>query len=53
MEQDIIPLYRAEYRNFIDDNGELQTETTEYWRQEARNIDTFEIQEAFISAFTR
>lgn len=51
MKQAVIPLYRVEQQNFIDDDGEIQTGTVEYWRQPARNIDTFAIQEAFITAY--
>ena len=50
MKKPSIPLYRVQHRNFIDDDGEIQTETVEYWRQPARNIDTFDIQERFIAA---
>lgn len=44
-----IPLYRAEEWQIIDDDGEVQTVTKEYWRQSARNIDTYQVQEAFIA----
>ena len=49
MEQEEIPLYRSEERQVIDDEGEVQTTTAEYWRQPAPNIDTFQLQELFIS----
>ncbi|CAF1687666.1 unnamed protein product, partial [Adineta ricciae] len=52
MKKPIIPLYRVEHRNFIDDDGEIQTETVEYWRQPARNVDTFNIQERFIAVLS-
>ena len=50
MKQDEIPLYRIENRHYIDDDGELQFATTEYWRQLEPNNDTFQLQEAFIAA---
>ncbi|CAF1023470.1 unnamed protein product [Adineta steineri] len=50
MKQLDIPLYRIEYQDFTDDDGEVQFMTTEYWRGYARNIDTFQLQEGFIAA---
>lgn len=50
MMQDEIPLYRVEYRDIIDEYGECQVAITEYWRQPARNIDTFQLQEAFLTS---
>lgn len=49
MEQNEVPLYRYERREFIDEEGEVQIATTEYWRRSARNIDTFQLQESFIA----
>ncbi|CAF3044652.1 unnamed protein product [Rotaria socialis] len=51
MKQDEMPLYRAEHREFIGDDGELQIATMEYWRRPEHNIDTFQLQEAFIADF--
>ncbi|CAF4441595.1 unnamed protein product, partial [Rotaria magnacalcarata] len=51
MKQDEIRLYRAEHREFIDDDGELQMATMVYWRRPERNIDTFQLQEVFIADF--
>lgn len=44
-----IPLYRVEHQYFIDDDGELQSMSLEYWRQPSRNVDTYQLQEAFIA----
>lgn len=49
MEQEEIPLYRSEQRQIIDDEGEVQIVTAEYRRQPQPNIDTFQVQELFIS----
>jgi len=49
MKQTDIPLYRCDRKEYIDDDGELQIQTKQYWRKPARNIDTFEIQESFIA----
>ena len=50
MKQPDVPMYRTECRDIIDDNGEIQNVTIEYRRRPARNIDTFQLQEAFITA---
>ncbi len=50
MKRTDIPLYRRERQECINDEGELQIATIEYWRRPARNIDTFQVQEVFIAA---
>lgn len=50
MKQVEIPLYRIEHRHIIDEDGEVQAAVMEYWRQPSRNIDTYQLQEAFIAA---
>ena len=49
MAQEEIPLYRVEYQHYIDDDGEIQTVTKEFSRRFLHNIDTFQLQERFIS----
>ena len=48
MMQDDIPLYRTEYQEYIDDDGETCFATTEFRRSYAYNTDTFRLQEKFI-----
>lgn len=48
-EQSEIPLHRIERTDYLDDDGELQTAFTEFWRQPSKNIDTFSLQEAFVN----
>ena len=50
MKYNEVPLYRCEHRELIDDEGEVQIATVEYWRRLERNIDTFQLQESFIAA---
>ena len=50
MKQAHVPLYRIEHRDYIDDDGELQSGIAEYWRHPQHNIDTFQVQEAFMTA---
>ncbi|CAF1132006.1 unnamed protein product [Rotaria sordida] len=49
MKQDDIPLYRIERRDYIDEDGELQSAIAEHWQHPEHNIDTFQIQEAFLA----
>ena len=48
-QQSEIPLYRIERQDYLDDDGERRIATKEVWRQSSKNIDTFNLQEAFIS----
>jgi hypothetical protein len=50
MAQDDVPLYRVERCQYIDDDGEVHIATREYQRIPVHNVDTFRLQEAFISA---
>ncbi|CAF4569172.1 unnamed protein product, partial [Rotaria magnacalcarata] len=34
-----------------DDDGELQSAIIEYWQRPERNIDTYQVQEAFLTGF--
>ncbi|CAF4784481.1 unnamed protein product, partial [Rotaria magnacalcarata] len=38
-----------ESHDYIDDDGELQSAITEYWQRPERNIDTYQVQEAFLA----
>lgn len=49
LEQDEVPLYRWIQQEVLSDDGEIQLATTEFWRQPARNIDVFQVQEDFIT----
>ncbi|CAF1202272.1 unnamed protein product [Adineta ricciae] len=49
MAQEEIPLYRVEYQHYIDDDGEIQIITKEFRRPFLDNVDTFGLQEKFIS----
>ncbi len=49
IKQSEFPLYHIEHRNYIDDDGELRSVVQEYWRCPQRNIDTFQVQEAFLA----
>ncbi|CAF3628440.1 unnamed protein product [Rotaria socialis] len=49
MKQAVVPLYRMESHDYIDDDGELQSAITEYWQRPERNIDTYQVQEAFLA----
>jgi hypothetical protein len=49
MQQEEIPRYRVEQRPFFDDDRELQTSITQFWRSPSRNIDTFRLQDAFVN----
>ena len=46
--QSEIPLYRAECQDYLDDDGEPQTAFKQFWRRVPRNIDTFNLQDAFV-----
>ena len=48
-QQSEIPLHRVEHQDYLDDDGEPQTATKEFWRRPPKNIDTFNLQEAFLS----
>ncbi|CAF4679326.1 unnamed protein product [Rotaria socialis] len=50
MKQAVIPLYPMERHDYVDDDGELQSVITEYWQRPERNIDTYQVQEAFLAA---
>jgi hypothetical protein len=49
MAQEETPLYRVEHQHFIDDDGEIHIATKEFYRGFASNIDTFRLQEKFMS----
>lgn len=48
MAQEEIPLYRVEYQQYIDDDGEIQIVTKEFRRGFLHNTDTFRLQEKFM-----
>jgi hypothetical protein len=50
MKQAVVPLYRMERHDYIDDDGELQSAIREYWQRPEHNIDTYQVQEAFLAA---
>jgi hypothetical protein len=47
--QEETPLYRVEHQQYIDDDGEIKIATKEFYRVSARNVDTFRLQEKFMS----
>ncbi len=47
--QEEIPPYRIEHKKYIDDEGEICIATKESYRVFAHNIDTFRLQEKFMS----
>ena len=49
MAQEETPLYRVEHQQYIDDDGEIQIATKEFYRVSAHNVDTFRLQEKFMS----
>jgi hypothetical protein len=49
MEQEEIPLYRVEHHQYIDEDGEIQISTKEFCRMLPHNVDTFRLQEKFMS----
>lgn len=49
MAQEETPIYHVEHQQYIDDDGEIHIETKEFYRVFARNIDTFRLQEKFMS----
>jgi hypothetical protein len=49
MAQEETPPYRVEHQQYIDDDGEIQIATKEFYRVFARNVDTFRLQEKFMS----
>jgi hypothetical protein len=49
MAQEEPPLFRVEHQQYIDDDGEIQTTTTEFSQFPTPNIDTFGLQEKFMS----
>ncbi len=49
MAQEETPLYRVEHQQYIDDDGEIEIATKEFYRVSARNVDTFRLQEKFMS----
>lgn len=49
MAQEEVPLYRVENYEYIDDDGKKVQTTRESNRLLARNVDTFNLQENFIS----
>ena len=48
MAQEEIPLYRVEHLQYIDDDGEIQFATKEFYRSFVDNVDTFRLQEKFM-----
>ena len=44
-----VPLHRIERKDYLDEDGEPQTAWTEFWRRAPKNIDTFNLQEAFVN----
>lgn len=49
MAQEENPVRRVEYQHYIDDDGEIRIATKEFHRIFAHNVDTFRLQEKFIS----
>lgn len=49
MAQEEIPFYRVERDQYINDDGETQVVTREFRREFIDNVDTFQLQEKFIS----
>lgn len=49
MIQEETPLYRVEDQRYIDENDEVHVATKTYCRTFVRNIDTFRLQEKFMS----
>ena len=49
MAQEETPIYRVEHQQYIDDDDEIHIATKEFYRIFARNIDTFRLQEKFMS----
>ena len=49
MAQEETPIYRVEHQQYIDDDGEIHIAIKEFYRVFARNIDTFRLQEKFMS----
>ena len=47
--QEETPLYRVESQQYIDDDGEIHIATKEFYRDFAFNVDTFRLQEKFMS----
>ena len=52
MKKPEIPLYHVERRDYINADGQLQSIVHEHWRQSERNIDTFQVQEAFLATIS-
>ncbi|CAF4155784.1 unnamed protein product [Rotaria magnacalcarata] len=49
MAQEETPLYRVEHHQYINDDGDIQIATKEFYRVSAHNVDTFRLQEKFMS----
>ena len=48
MAQEEIPIYRIEHDNFMDEDDEIRIITREFVRLPQFNVDTYQVQEAFI-----
>ena len=48
MAQDDTPIYRIEHDNFMDEDGEIRIITREFVRLPQFNVDTYQVQEAFM-----
>ena len=49
MAQEETPQYRVEHEYYVDDEGEIRFVTKEFFRTLPRNMDTFQLQEKFLS----
>jgi hypothetical protein len=50
MAQEDIPFYQSEQFEYMDEDGEIHIATREYRKIPINNVDTFELQEAFIAS---
>ena len=48
MAQEDTPIYRIEHDNFMDEDGEIRIITREFVRLPQFNVDTYQVQEAFM-----
>jgi hypothetical protein len=49
MTQEATPLYRIEHQHYIDEDGKIHVATKTYCRPFVHNVDTFRLQEKFMS----
>lgn len=50
MAEEEIPIYRTEKYQYVDDDGELQTAIVEIYRGNMENVDTYQLQDLFMTA---